>query len=299
MLKPVKLAIIPLAGRGTRLYPASSVVPKGLVPLVDTDGIAKAAIQIMVEECINSGIEQVALVVSPGTDEVYRNYFTPISESELVAYNGKKIALEQSERLSQLSKQIVYFTQEEPHGFGHAVHCAKSFVSSEPFVVMLGDHVYISDTNTPCLKQALDVAVEYGQSVFGVHPIPEAIINRFGIVGGRPICARTYQVEGIIEKPTIEQARAKLRINNIPEGQYMAHFGIYVFSPTMMNVLDKAVKSHKSGEVQLTDGQITLYHQEPCLAYHPAGTSHDFGVPEGLLETQHKLGLKSPFAHLL
>src|ERR1051325_7325416 len=151
----VRKAIIPLAGHGTRLYPASWAIAKGMFPLVDRDGVSKTVIQIIVEEAVDSGIEQVCLVVRPGQAAQYRSYFRALDEQERSAFRGKDWALRESQKLSALGERLHFAEQSSPQGFGHAVLQARAFAGQEPVLVMLGDHIYISQTKDRCARQEI------------------------------------------------------------------------------------------------------------------------------------------------
>src|SRR3978361_2055426 len=149
----VRKAVITAAGRGTRQYPASSAVQKEMFPLVDRDGLTKPIIQIIGEEAIDSGIEQVCIITAPGEESLYRDYFRRLDGDMIQAFRGKEWAILQSEKLASFGQRLYFAEQSSPEGFGHAVYQAKSFVGDEPFLLMLGDHVYISDTKDRCAQQ--------------------------------------------------------------------------------------------------------------------------------------------------
>lgn len=251
---------------------------------MDTDGVAKAAFHLLLEQCIESGIETIVLVVSPGSENVYRRYLAPIPLVERGAYNNR--SLNQSERLQELSKRVRFCVQNEPAGFGHAVHCAGCQLEEESFAVLLGDHIHLTRNPRSCLSQTLDMFAKNGRSVFAVHYVEEEVIGRFGIIGGSRILSNLFAVERIVEKPSVDLARATLRAEN---GKYLAHFGIYVFTPAILGILGEMVVARRDDEVQLTAAQSRLIENESCLAFVPDGKSYDFGVPEGLIETQRAL----------
>src|ERR1051325_5019250 len=158
----VNKAVITAAGLGTRHYPASATIQKEMFPLVDRDGTTKPTIQIIVEEAVDSGVEEVCIVASPDNVEQFRRHFQGFSEEAAALFRGKAWAIEEAEKLGELSKRITYVLQESAEGYGHAVYCAREFVGDDPFLLLLGDHVYISASKKPCSRQLIDVFSEHG-----------------------------------------------------------------------------------------------------------------------------------------
>ena len=298
MAKRLRKAVIPLAGRATRLYPASASVRKGLFPLVDRDGIAKPTIQIIVEEALASGIEEVCLVVGPGEEEVYRRHFQGMSQEQRRVYSNKEWALGQSDWLGRIGERIAFAVQPRPEGYGHAVYCAREFVGDEPCLVMLGDHVYLSRRERRCAGQLLDVFERYACSVSAVNRVGEEALPFFGTVRGRLVPGETdvYEAEEIVEKPTAEYARAHLRAEGLSEGRYLCFFGLHAMTPGIFDRLEYAIGRglREHGEVQLTSAQAALCQSERYLAAVVDGERYDTGVPGGLVETQLALALSSP-----
>src|SRR6478672_4770985 len=153
----VRKAVITAAGRGTRQYPASSAVQKEMFPLVDRDGLTKPVIQIIGEEAIESGIEQICIITQPGEEPEYREYFRRMTDEDARAFRGKDWAILASEKLAHFGERLHFAEQDSPEGFGHAVYQAKRFVGDDPFLLMLGDHVYMSDTKDRCAAQIISV----------------------------------------------------------------------------------------------------------------------------------------------
>jgi UTP--glucose-1-phosphate uridylyltransferase len=187
-VKPVKKCVIPIAGYGTRLFPATKATIKALFPIVDIDGVAKPIIQIIVEEAIASGIEEVCLVTQGDQCDAVSDYFSK-DINETLKQNPDLRA--QAAAILELGRKITYVIQDKQEGFGHAVYCAKNFVGDEPFLLLLGDHIYISKSPSRCAKQAIDVFLKYGKSVTTVTPTPEEQLKSFGAIQGRkiPACA--------------------------------------------------------------------------------------------------------------
>jgi UTP--glucose-1-phosphate uridylyltransferase len=256
----VRKAVITAAGRGTRQYPASTAVQKEMFPLVDRDGLTKPVIQIIGEEAIESGIEEICIITQPGEEPEYRDYFRRMTDEESRGFRGKDWAILASEKLGAFGERLHFAEQKSAEGFGHAVYQAKRFVGDEPFLLLLGDHVYISDTKDRCALQLIRVFEQYMlDAVSGVQPTVERLLHLFGTIKGWPIddAKGIYKAELIIEKPDIELARDKLVTPMLPAGNYLAHFGMHVFSPRIFDSLEYLIKNNirEKGEIQLTAAQ--------------------------------------------
>ena len=293
----VRKAVITAAGRGTRQYPASTAVQKEMFPLVDRDGLTKPVIQIIGEEAIESGIEEICIITQPGEEPEYRDYFRRMTDEESRSFRGKDWAILASEKLAAFGERLSFAEQASPDGFGHAVYQAKKFVGDEPFLLLLGDHVYISDTKDRCALQLIRVFEQYMlDAVSGVQPTVERLLHLFGTIRGTPIDAArgVYKAELIVEKPTIEQAREQLVTPMLPAGNYLAHFGMHVFSPRIFDSLEYLIKNNirEKGEIQLTAAQEHMrQHTQKYWAVVSQGQRYDTGIPYGLMETQLALSL--------
>src|SRR5947207_2745063 len=209
----VRKAVITAAGRGTRQYPASTAVQKEMFPLVDRDGLTKPIIQIIGEEAIESGIEEICIITQPGEEPEYRDYFRRLDDTMARSFRGKDWAILASEKLGAFGERLHFAEQHTPEGFGHAVYQAKKFVGDEPFLLMLGDHIYVSDVKDRCASQIIKIYEQYMlEVVTAVQPTLEKLLHLFGTIKGHPIepGKGIYKAELIIEKPSIETAREKL-----------------------------------------------------------------------------------------
>ncbi len=296
----VRKAVITAAGRGTRQYPASTAVQKEMFPLVDRDGLTKPVVQIIGEEALDSGIEQVCLIVQPGEEHVYRDYFRRLDNDTVKAFRGKDWAILASEKLGAFGERLSFAEQHAPDGFGHAVYQARAFVGDEPFLLLLGDHVYVSDVKDRCAKQLLNVYESQPgmlDSVTAVQPTVERLLHAFGVIQGSPVDAArgVYRAERIVEKPTTDFARANLTTPGLPAGNYLAHFGMWVFSPRIFDSLEYLIENdlRDKGEIQLTAAQEHLRQQsvDRYWAVVTQGQRYDTGIPYGLMETQLALAL--------
>lgn len=296
----VRKAVITAAGRGTRQYPASTTVQKEMFPLVDIDGLTKPTVQIIAEEALDAGIEEICIVTAPGDAERYRQHFRGLSTDLLPAFDGKDWALRESEQLGRLERVLHYVTQPSPEGYGHAVYSAREWVGDEPFLLLLGDHVYISTdpAGRRCARQVVEVFDRMSKTVSAVKRTPERLLHFFGTVRGKPVPgeANIYDVTAMVEKPTPERAERELRTPGLSPGEYLCFFGMQVFTPAIFECLSYIIahEMRERGEFQLTSAQALLAEHEPYLAFETCGERYDMGVPFGLAETQLALALHSP-----
>lgn len=297
----VRKAVITAAGRGTRMYPASSTVQKELFPLVDTDGYAKPTLQIIAEEALASGAEEICIIANETNVDALKRHFQGLTESQKQgAFAGKEWALTLGDTLTDLAQRTTFVVQQTQEGYGHAVYQAKAWAGDEPFALLLGDHVYLSEQRLRCARQVIAAYEKEDCAVSSVARTPEHLLFRYGTVGGTLLPGTNppiYEITAMTEKPTVEQAREHLRTEGLPSGEYLCFFGIHVFPPSIFGYLEHLI-SHdvrQKGEIQLTSAQELLFKNERYLAGEVQGTRYDMGVPEGLIETQIALALHSPF----
>lgn len=294
----VRKAVITAAGRGTRMYPATATIQKEMLPLMDADGIVKPAIQIIIEEALNSGIEEVCLVVNRHNRSQIEAHFGPIPPEEMRLFKGKDWALLQSARIQQIASRLTFVEQPSPEGYGHAVWCAREFVGSEPFLLMLGDHIYTSGSNVPCSRQAIDVFEAHAASVSAVQQTPSELLHLFGTVRGSLVSSapRVYEADHIVEKPSVEYAEANLRVEGLLWGMYLCFFGMHVFTASIFDALQHAIDHdlREKGEFQLTSAQERVRASgERYLAVETVGDRYDIGIPFGYAQTQAALAVNS------
>ena len=274
MSKRVRKAIIPAAGLGTRFLPATKSQPKEMLPIVD-----KPTLQYIIEEAIESGIEEI-LIVTGRSKKSIEDHFDRSVELELeLEQKGKTEMLEMVQDISNMVN-IHYIRQEEPKGLGHAVHCAKSFIGNEPFAVLLGDDIV--DAETPCLKQMIDAYDEYKTSILGVQEVAKENVDKYGILDVKYIEDRVYKVKDMVEKPSVDDAPSNIAI-----------LGRYIITPEIFNILENQ-EAGKGGEIQLTDALQTLATKEAIYAYNFEGRRYDVGDKLGFLEATVDFALKRP-----
>jgi UTP--glucose-1-phosphate uridylyltransferase len=293
----IKKAIITAAGKGTRQYPATNAVQKELFPLIDRDGIAKPTLQIIIEEVMRAGIEQIAIIVQPGVEKQFQNHFQELSELEKKSFINKPWGLAQSDALKKMQQSIAYIHQTEQHGFGHAVYCAHEWAGTDPVLLLLGDHVYVSHVEMSCVQQVVNLYERFHLSIFAVQQTLVDHLYLFGTVAGEQLDARLgiYQLDRIIEKPDPATARQKLSMPELAPDMFLTIFGIYLFTPTIFQILGEHVAQNvrDKGEIQLTTALAELIGREGAIGYEVAGERLDMGTPLGYLQTQFRLAQHS------
>ncbi len=294
----LRKAIIPAAGRGTRQFPASRAVRKELFPLVDRDGVTRAALHLIVREALSAGIEEVCIVASPEAEAAYRGYFRALTPAEEAVYGRKPAALAEAGELAALGERITYRIQEQQLGLGHAVWCARDFAAGEPVLVLLGDHIYISNTAASCAAQLAGVWRGRGASISAVHAVGPDQIHLYGIVRTDGSPGPLWRVQEIVEKPDRETAERSLVSRDDPGRPYLAFFGMHVLQQDVFDALEHLIEHdiREHGEYQLTAAQSLAARQGPYYAVEVDGQSLDFGVPAGLALTQSVLTSLGPFS---
>lgn len=283
-MKPAR-AVIPLAGLASRLYPATKVIPKALLPIPGQDGSLRPAVDWIVREALASGVEEVVLIVSPRDGELIRKYFEEAPPSDLPGAGGKRI-LEAWSKLKGLSDRIRYVYQLEPSGFGDAVLQAKEIVGSEPFVLLLGDHLYRSRIDISCVQQVLKIGNQFGKGVLGICRRSEQEIYKNGVVGVRPLPDRTsvFQLTNMLEKPSPSVA-STLRIPGTLPHQYFCILGIYLLPGHFMEYLQNAKQQQLQGELDLSAALRTWINTDGGFACEVEGDFLDIGNPSGFCDT--------------
>jgi UTP--glucose-1-phosphate uridylyltransferase len=270
----IRKAVIVAAGLGTRMLPASKVIPKELLPVVD-----KPAIQVVVEEAVACGIEEIVLVLSPNRTTTLE-HFKPTRElEEHLERRGKHDILETVRRTSNLARFSVAW-QHEPLGLGHALLQAREAVGNEPFAAILPDDIF--DSDPPCLLQLLDAAEREEAPTIALMRVPRPDIPKYGIVQVNEEGSRLYRLIGMVEKPKAEEAPSDFAI-----------MGRYVLTPDIFELLARG-RPGAGGEIQLTDGLLALSKRRKLLGYEFHGVRYDLGDRVGFLTAQIGFGLKRP-----
>ncbi|MBX9256719.1 UTP--glucose-1-phosphate uridylyltransferase [Desmonostoc muscorum CCALA 125] len=283
----VKKAVIPVAGFGTRLFPATKVVKKELFPIIDRDGRAKPVILAIIEEAISAGITEVGIVVQPDDKEIFENLLKKPPKKELLAKLSPQNQ-EYSRYLQDLGSKITILLQEEQLGYGHAVFCAKDWVQNEPFLLMLGDHIYASNSDKSCASQVLDVYEQVHKSVVSLTAMPAEIIHKAGCVTGVwQELNSILKVTQLYEKPTIEYAQKHLRVEGMAENEFLGMFGLYLLTPQIFDFLAEHINQNfrERGEFQLTSCLERLRQEEGMTGYVVKGKCFDTGLPDAYRQT--------------
>jgi len=270
----VRKAVVVAAGLGTRMLPATRVIPKEILPVVD-----RPAIQMVVEEAIASGIEEIVIVVAPGRSLVL-DHFAPVPDLERhLQERGKHDLLAVVRSVSAMTR-ITRADQTQPMGLGHAVLQAREAIGDEPFAVILPDDIF--DSERPCLRQLMDVAETREAPVVALMRVAPEDISKYGIVEASPAGPRLHRLTGMVEKPEPSKAPSDFAI-----------VGRYILTPEIFSLLAEG-KPGAGGEIQLTDGLLALCSSRPMYGYEFAGTRYDLGDRFGLITAQIGFGLKRP-----
>ena len=270
----VKKAVIPAAGFGTRFLPASKVVPKELLPIVD-----KPTIQYIMEEVAAAGIEEVILITGREKGSIEDHFDTSIELENHLQKKGKEGLLRMVREISEMVT-LVSVRQKEPLGLGHAILCAKRTVGDEPFAVLLGDDLI--DAKIPCIKQMIDIYQKMDGALIAIQKVPRPETHLYGIIKGKKVSDRIYCVDEMVEKPKQGTAPSNLAI-----------IGRYILPPQIFRILER-VSPDPNGEIQLTDGLKELNRTVPIFGYEFIGDRYDAGDKLGYLQANISFGLKHP-----
>ena len=272
-MKKIRKAVIPAAGFGTRFLPATKATPKEMLPIVD-----KPTIQYIVEEALQSGIEEI-LIISGHAKRAIEDHFDTNIDLELqLRQQGKDQLLHLVQDISSIN--IHYIRQKHMRGLGDAIRCAESFIDNEPFAVLLGDDV-VYNPEQPALKQMMDAFSRLGATMLGCQEVPQELVSRYGIVQGQPTDDdRVVKLIDMVEKPAVDEAPSRL-----------AALGRYILTPDIFEIL-RRVQPGKGGEIQLTDALRLMADREAVYAYTFSGRSYDTGNKLGFLKATVEYALR-------
>ena len=257
----VRKAVLTLAGPNQRRLP--------LQTLIDREGIPRSVLAVLLDETVQAGAEEICLVVSPRDRDSY------------------------SQVLGDHAGRVHFQEQPEPLGYGHAVYLARDFVGTDPFLHMVGDHLYIGRQDSGCAAQLAAVASAENCSVSAVQPTREGQLTRFGAVGGQKVAGKAglYQVDTVLEKPTPTEAEQKIIVAGLRAGHYLCFFGMHILTPAVMEILAELLRPGAPPGISLSAALARLAGQERYLAYEMSGQRYDLGSRYGLFTAQFALAL--------
>lgn len=289
----VKRAIIPVAGFGTRLFPATKIIKKSFFPIIDRNGILKPLLLILLEQLDDAGIEEICLVVGEGEKEEYERFFDSIDRDYYEKLPDEKKQIE--DRISHIGKRVSYVVQKERKGFGHAVYQCNEFAKGEPVLLLLGDMIYHSNRNENCMSQMIDVYEKYGTPIISLHTVPKQDVVHYGIMHGlwEDPDETVLKLDEIKEKPSVEYAEDYLNVKTkASQENYYAVFGQYVLTREVFDALRVSIEDNVTefGEIQLTSALEMVRSQSGMMGYVVDGKSFDVGIPEKYSETMMMYG---------
>ena len=270
----IKKAVIPAAGLGTRFLPATKAQPKEMLPIID-----RPTIQYVVQEAVDSGIEDILIITGKGKRAIEDHFDRNFELETRLEEKEDQLLLDEMRRLSDMAN-LHYVRQRELNGLGDAIRYARHHVGNEPFAVLLGDT--IMDSVMPVTQQLIDTYAQYGGSVIAVEEVPHDKVNRYGIVGGRSISDRILELDTLVEKPALADAPSNLAIA-----------GRYILTPDIFAMLEQT-PAGKNNEIQLTDALRLLLRRENVYAHRIEGKRHDIGNKLDFLKTTVEFALKRP-----
>lgn len=268
----IKKAVIPAAGLGTRFLPATKAQPKEMLPIIDTP-----TIQYVVQEAVDSGIEDILIISGKGKRAIEDHFDRNLELEKQLIDKQEHILLNEIKHIGDMAN-IHFIRQKEMNGLGDAIKYARCHVGDEPFAVLLGDTII--DTVIPATQQLIDIFEQYRSSVVAVEEVPEDKVSRYGIIGGKQISDRLWQINQMIEKPDVDKSPTNL-----------AFAGRYILTPAIFTALDQTAPG-KNNEVQLTDAMTSLLKWESIYANVTQGTRYDVGNKMDYLKTIVHYGLK-------
>ena len=256
----IQKAVITAAGRNQRHLPLQTVV--------DREGYPRSALNLLIEEITSAGIQDIGIVIAPGDRDLFQ------------------------ESVDVSNANLTFITQKEPRGYGHAIYCAQEFVGNNPFLLMVSDHLYVSDARASCARQLVDTAENIDCSISAVQPTHEGKLTSFGAVGGTLSAEgkSLYNIETILEKPTPTQAEQELHVPGLRTGHYLCYFGMHILTSRIHSILERLLEN-KNANPSLSDALQILTDQEQYLACVIRGRRYDLEHRYGMLTAQMALAL--------
>jgi UTP--glucose-1-phosphate uridylyltransferase len=294
----IRKAVVPIAGLGTRLFPASHACKKEFFPIIGPDGVARALVHYQLIDLLEAGIEQICVVVRPGEEQLVIDYLRGPGEEYLDRLEKYAGLRDEAVRMRAALERVCFAVQEEQDGYGHAVFQSRAFAAGEPVLLCLGDHLFRGGKRS-CHEQVL-TAFEAcgGMTVSAVNRIDAGELKGYGTIAGsrRTAAPEIIDVSLIVEKPAVEFARAKLRVDGLRDDEFLGWFGMHALSPTIYDILAEMIENNvrQNGEFQLTYAQELQRQREGCCALEITdGRRFDFGTPEDYVRSIAEFSKKS------
>ena len=286
----VRKAVIPIAGLGTRHFPASHAVKKEMFPVVGQDGIARALFHYHLLELDAAGIEEICIIVQPGEDEMVRDYLRGPDANYLKRLEKYPALRQEAEQMKTFSERVTFAVQREQEGYGHAVFQTKDFVAGEMVLLGLGDHLFRGSPVSPYRELADMAKVSSGKSVSAVNRISAGELKGYGTIAGKRHAEnpRLIDVSLIIEKPAVAVAQEKLHVDGLPKETWLGWFGMHLLAPSIYDILGEMIRDNirDGGEFQLTRAQEIQRQRHGYLALEMTGAERfDFGVPDDFVRS--------------
>lgn len=283
-------AVIPVAGLGTRHFPASHAVKKELFPVVGPDGIARALFHYHLLEMEAAGIQEICIIVQPGEETMIRSYLEGPDDAYLRRLAKYPALLREAEQMRGFARRLSFAVQTSQEGYGHAVFQTKAFADGQPVLLCLGDHLFRGKPLSPYAELAQMAAASGGRSVSAVNRINADELKGYGTIAGarRAENPRLIDVSRIIEKPDVATARAQLHVDGLPDATWLGWFGMHLLAPSIYEILGEMIRDNirDNGEFQLTRAQELQRQREGYLALEmTAAQRFDFGVPDDFVRS--------------
>lgn len=284
-MSSVRKAVIPIAGLGTRHFPASHAVKKEMFPVVGPDGIARALFHYHLLELEAAGIEEICIIVQPGEDEMVNDYLRGPDDNYLKRLEKYPALLREAEQMRGFAKRVSFAVQREQEGYGHAVFQTKDFAAGEMVLLGLGDHLFRGNPISPYRELADMAKISGGKSISAVNRISAGELKGYGTIAGtrRAENLRLIDVSLIVEKPAVAVAQEKLHVSDLPAGSWLGWFGMHLLAPSIYDILGEMIRENvrDNGEFQLTRAQEIQRQRHGYLALEMTGAQRfDFGVPD-------------------
>ena len=286
----IRKAVVPIAGLGTRFFPASHACKKELFPIVGPDGIARALVHYQIMDLVDAGIEQICIIVRPGEEQLVIDYFQGPGESYLKRLEKYPAMVQEAERMCAALDRISFAVQECQEGYGHAVYQSKAFAMGDPILLCLGDHLFRGEKKS-CHRQLIEAYVVCGgKSVSAVNRIHADDLKGYGTIAGKRLPANPdlIEVSLIIEKPSVEVARRELLVEGLGADEFLGWFGMHVLAPSIYDILEEMIAKdiRQKGEIQLTYSQELQRQREGyCALEMRGGKRFDFGTPQDFVKS--------------